>query len=92
MIRKEMEKSDENLRTVTLQFASHIAKEVETYGMEVLKNELPFSEIQALKDNMSLINKLTKTTNIQIIEYDEKTKPKKSNAIVIPGKPLILLE
>ncbi len=92
IIRNEMKNLSDSARTVTLQFASHLAKEVELYGMEVLKSELPFSEIQALKDNMSLLNKLTKVKNIEVVEYNDSTKPKKSNVIVIPGKPLILVE
>lgn len=89
IIRKEMEKLPDSLRTITLQFASFIVKEVETYGMEVLSHELPFNELQALKDNMSLINKLTKTTNIEIVEYSDKNKPKGAKTVAIPGKPLI---
>jgi leucyl-tRNA synthetase len=92
IIRKEMEKSPDALRTITLQFASFLVKEVETYGMDVLSHELPFNELQALKDNMTLINKLTKATNIEIVEYTEKTKPKGAKTVAIPGKPLISAE
>jgi len=92
IIMKDMEKSDSNLRTLTLQFASFIVKEIETYGNQVLQNELPFDELEALKDNFNLIKKLTKTSNIEIIEYTEKIKPKGAKTIAIPGKPLIHAE
>jgi leucyl-tRNA synthetase len=92
VIRKEMEGIPENLKTVTLQFASTLVKEVEIYGMEVLSHELPFNELQALKDNMTLINKLTKTTNIEIVEFSDKNKPKGAKSVAIPGKPLLSAE
>ena len=92
IIRKEMATSDEKLRTLTLQFAAFIAKDVEQYGKEVLVNEIPFDEVQALKDNMTLINKLTRTTNIEIVEYSETNKPKGAKSIAVPGKPLISSE
>lgn len=88
-IMNEMATADPNLRTSTLQFASFIVKEIETYGKESLTPELPFSEVEALNDNMSLIKKLTKASNIELIEYDEKTKPKGVKSIAIPGKPII---
>jgi hypothetical protein len=90
IIRKEMENS--SLQTITLQFASFIVREVETYGMEVLSHELPFNEVQALNDNMGLIKKLTKTTNIEIVEYSDKNKPKGAKNVAIPGKPLFQAE
>jgi len=89
IIMKEMEKSDSNLRTLTLQFASFIVKEIETYGSQVLQSELPFDELEALKDNTNIIKKLTKTSNIEIVEYSDKIKPKGAKTVAIPGKPLI---
>ncbi len=92
IIMEEMKKSDANLRTLTLQFASFIVREIETYGMEVLSDELPFNELTALKDNMSLISNLTKAANIDIVVYSDKNKPKGAKTIAIPGKPLIFAE
>jgi len=92
IIMKEMEKADANLRTLTLQFSSFIVKEIETYGSQVLQNELPFDELEAIKENMSLIKKLTKTSNIEINEYSDKNKPKGAKTVAIPGKPLIHAE
>jgi len=92
IIMEEMKKSDANLRTLTLQFAAFIVKEIETYGMEVLSDELPFDELLALKDNMSLIQNLTKAANIDIVAYSDKNKPKGAKSIAIPGKPLIFAE
>lgn len=92
IIMKDMEKSDAALRTLTLQFASFIVKEIETYGSQVLQSELPFDELEALKDNMNLIKKLTKTSNIEIVEYSDKIKPKGAKTVAIPGKPLIHAE
>lgn len=92
IIMKEMEQSNVNLRTLTLQFASFIVKEIEIYGKQVLENELPFDELEALKDNMNLIKKLTKTSNIEIVEYSDKNKPKGAKTVAIPGKPLIHAE
>lgn len=92
IIMKEMEKADANLRTLTLQFASFIVKEIETYGSQVLQNELPFDELEAIKENMNLIKKLTKTSNIEIVEYSDKNKPKGAKTVAIPGKPLIHAE
>ncbi len=92
IIMKEMEKADASLRTLTLQFASFIVKEIETYGSQVLQAELPFDELEALKENMNLIKKLTKTSNIEIVEYSDKIKPKAAKTVAIPGKPLIHAE
>lgn len=89
IIMKEMEKSDANLRTLTLQFASFIVREIETYGLQTLSQELAFDELEALNENLSLIKKLTKTTNIEIVVYSDKTKPKAAKNVAIPGKPLI---
>jgi hypothetical protein len=86
-IMAEIEKPD--LRTITLQFASFIVKEVETFGPEALNSELPFNELDALNDNMNLVKKLSKANNIQVIEYDEKKKPKSVKTIAIPGNPII---
>jgi valyl-tRNA synthetase len=83
----EIEKPD--LRTITLQFASFIVKEIETYGFDVLNSELPFNELDALNDNMNLIKKLSKVANISIEEYDEKKKPKSIKTIAIPGNPIV---
>jgi leucyl-tRNA synthetase len=92
IIMEDMKNSEANLRTLTLQFASFIVKEIETYGSQVLSNELPFDELEALKDNMNLIKKLTKTTNIDIVEYSDKNKPKGAKTVAIPGKPLVHCE
>jgi hypothetical protein len=83
----EIEKPE--LRTITLQFASFIVKEIETYGFDVLNSELSFNEFDALTDNMNLIKKLTKASNIKVEEYDEKKKPKSIKTIAIPGNPII---
>ncbi len=87
IIMTEMEKHE--LRTLTLQFASFIVKEIETYGFDVLNAELPFDELNALNENLGMIKKLSKANNIVIEVYDEKKKPKAVKSIAIPGKPII---
>lgn len=85
----KMQNVQVNLRTLTLQFASFIVKEIELYGKEILSKELPFNEFEALNDNMSLIKTLTNTKNIDVVEYSDITKPKQSKTVSIPGKPII---
>lgn len=92
IIMKEMEKTDANLRTLTLQFASFIVKEIETYGTQVLSTELAFDELQAIRDNLSMMKKLTRTTNIEILEFSDKNKPKGAKSPAIPGKPLVMCD
>lgn len=92
IIMDEMKSSDANLRVLTLQFAAGVCKDIEIYGIQILDSELPFVEKDALNDNMSLIQKLTKTSNIELVIFSDETKPKKCKSIAIPGRPLILSE
>jgi hypothetical protein len=92
IIMDEMKSSDANLRTLTLQFAAGVCKDIEIYGLQILDSELPFVEKEALNDNMNLIQKLTKTSNIELVIFSDETKPKKCKNIAIPGRPLILCD
>jgi len=74
------------------QFGSYIAKEVEKYGSEAMQLKLPFSEVELLNENLELIKLLTKTSKISILEFNDKTKPKKVKTNPIPGKPILFCE
>jgi len=91
IIMEEM-KENANIRTLTLQFAAGVCKDIEMYGTQILDSELPFVEKDALIDNMALIKKLTKTSNIELVIFSDETKPKKCKSIAIPGRPLILCD
>lgn len=92
VIMDEMKSANASIRTLTLQFAAGVCKDIEIYGTKILDDELPFDEKDALNDNMALIKKLTKTSNIEIVVFSDENKPKKNKNIAIPGRPLISCE
>jgi len=91
LINKEIT-GNEKEKTAALMFGSFVVKEVDQYGKEALIMELPFNEYQALSENLELIKKLTKSTNISIIEYTEGMQVKGIKNAPVPGKPVIYLE
>lgn len=74
------------------QFGAYITKEVEKYGKEAMQVDLAFSEEELLNDNLELIKKLTNSSNIKIIPYDEKTKPKTMKNAPLLAKPVFICE
>ena len=73
-----------------LEFAAFKAKEVETYGEDVLKEELQFNEEEVVKNNVDLFKKLTGVKEIEFVEYDEKNEPKECKDTALPGRPLYI--
>ena len=73
-----------------LEFASFTQKEIESYGMDALKEEMLFNEEEALKTNLETIKSLTKVNNIEIVEYQDSLKPKTAREPAMPGKPLFV--
>lgn len=53
-----------------------------------MQMDLAFSEEGILNENLDLIKSLTRTTNISIIPFDEKNKPKGIKQAPIPGVPV----
>lgn len=74
------------------QFGAYITKEVEKYGKEAMQVDLAFSEEELLNDNLELIKKLTNSSNIKIIPYDEKTKLKTMKNAPLLAKPVFICE
>ena len=73
-----------------LECAAFTQKEIESYGVEALKEELLFNEEEALKTNLDTIKALTKINNIEIVEYNESLRPKGAKEPAMPGKPLFV--
>ena len=84
------DKIDKNSKKNMLEFASFKAKEVEAYGQEALNEKLQFNEEEVLKNNVELFKKLTGIKDIEIMEYDDKNKPKGCKDTAMPGKPLYI--
>ena len=74
-----------------LEFASFKAKEVENYGKEALEDHLQFNEEEVLKNNIELFTKLTKVSEIEVVEFNEGNKPKNMRDNAMPGKPLFVI-
>lgn len=74
------------------QFGAFITKEVEKYGKEAMQVDLAFSEEELLNDNLELIKKLTNSSNIKIVPYDEKTKPKTMKNAPLLAKPVFICD
>ena len=86
----EMKGKDNKERSAMLEFASFTQKEIESYGMDALKEEMLFNEEEALKTNLETIKSLTKVNNIEIVEYQDSLKPKTAREPAMPGKPLFV--
>ena len=82
-------KYDINEKKKMLEFAAFKIKEVESYGLEALNENLEFNE-EVLNNNAELFKKLAKLEEIEIAEYNETNKPKGCKDTAIPGKPLIV--
>jgi len=91
-IMEEMKSADNNSRTQALMFAQHVAKEVANYGKESLDIELTFDEKDTITENIQLITTLTKVNSVNVILYDEKTKPKSVKYPPTPGNPVVIIE
>jgi len=74
-----------------LEFASYKVKEVESYGKEALEDHLQINEEEVLKNNVELFKKLTKVSQIEIMEYKDELKPKNSRERSMPGKPIFVI-
>ena len=83
-------KYDINEKKKMLEFAAFKIKEVESYGLEALNENLEFNEEEVLNNNAELFKKLAKLEEIEIAEYNETNKPKGCKDTAIPGKPLIV--
>ena len=99
-VMNEMKNSDNNSRTQSLMFAHFIVvnnhfllqKEVEEYGKDSLDIELAFDEKDTITDNIQLMITLTKICAINVVLFDEKTKPKSIKYPPTPGRPVVILE
>ncbi len=89
-IMEYMKGKDNKERSAMLEFASFTQKEIESYGMDALKEEMLFNEEEALKTNLETIKSLTKVNNIEIVEYQDSLKPKTAREPAMPGKPLFV--
>ena len=89
-IMEYMQGKDNKERSAMLEFAAFTQKEIESYGVEALKEDLLFNEEEALKTNLDTIKALTKINNIEIVEYNESLRPKGAKEPAMPGKPLFV--
>lgn len=74
------------------QFGAFITKEVEKYGKEAMQIDLVFSEEDVLNENLELIKKLTNSSNVKVVPFDEKTKPKSMKNAPLLAKPVFICE
>ena len=72
-----------------LEFAAFKVKEVESYGLEALNENMKFNEEDILNSNKDLFIKLAKLGDIEFDVYEENKKPKNCKDVAIPGKPLV---
>lgn len=54
--------------------------------------ELPFDEKETITDNIQLMITLTKISAINVVQFDEKTKPKGVKNPPTPGRPIVLID
>ena len=81
---------DINIKKKMLEFAAFKVKEVESFGLEALNENLKFKEEEILKANKDLFIKLAKLEDIEYDVFDESKKPKGCKDEAIPGKPLVI--
>ena len=80
---------DINVKKKMLEFAAFKVKEVESYGLEALNENMKFNEEDILNSNKDLFIKLAKLEDIEFDVYEENKKPKNCKDVAIPGKPLV---
>jgi len=80
---------DINIKKKMLEFAAFKVKEVESYGLEALNENMKFNEEDILNSNKELFIKLAKLEDIEFDVYEENKKPKNCKDVAIPGKPLV---
>ena len=81
---------DINIKKKMLEFAAFKVKEVESFGLEALNENLKFKEEEILNANKDLFIKLAKSEDIEYDVFDESKKPKGCKDEAIPGKPLVI--
>ena len=81
---------DINIKKKMLEFAAFKVKEVESFGLEALNENLKFNEEEILNINKDLFIKLARLEDIEYDVYDETKKPKGCKDVAIPGKPLVI--
>ena len=81
---------DINTKKKMLEFAAFKVKEVESFGLEALNENLKFNEEEILNVNKDLFIKLARLEDIEYDVYDETKKPKGCKDEAIPGKPLVI--
>ena len=81
---------DINIKKKMLEFAAFKVKEVESFGLEALNENLKFKEEEILNANKDLFIKLAKLEDIEYDVFDESKKPKGCKDEAIPGKPLVI--
>jgi hypothetical protein len=54
--------------------------------------ELPFDEKDTITENVQLMITLTKISAINVVLFDEKTKPKSIKCPPTPGRPVVLID
>ena len=81
---------DNNIKKKMLEFAAFKVKEVESFGLEALNENLKFNEEEILNINKDLFIKLARLEDIEYDVYDETKKPKGCKDVAIPGKPLVI--
>ena len=87
-----MKGKDKKETSAMLEFAAFTQKEVENNGVDTLKEDMQFNELEALNANIDIIKSLTKVQKINIVEYTESNRPKGAKEPAIPGKPLFVQE
>ena len=81
---------DINTKKKMLEFAAFKIKEVESFELEALNENLKFNEEEILNVNKDLFIKLARLEDIEYDVYDETKKPKGCKDEAIPGKPLVI--
>lgn len=84
--------TDQRRQISAYQFGAFITKEVEKYGKEAMQVDLVFSEEEVLNENLELIKKLTNSSNVKVVPYDEKTKPKSMKNAPLLAKPVFICD
>ena len=87
-----MKGKDKKETSAMLEFAAFTQKEVENNGVDTLKEDMQFNELEALNANIDIIKSLTKVQKINIVEYTESNRPKGAKEPAVPGKPLFVQE